>query len=124
MTLSKPIPEVLNQEPIYPTIKFHNKFLGAILSGDKVSTIRTRPFDFKIDGIVLARFTNTDMVIKMVILDMGTKRFKDLTIEDAYYEGYNNLQELTDELENIYPNIKPRTRIYYYRFTLVGGCLK
>lgn len=120
MPLSK-VPEVLPDTTKYPTIKFHNKFLGAILARDKVSTIRTKPFDFKIDGIVLAKFTDTNMVVKIVIVDMGTKRFKDLDLEDAYMEGYNNLQDLKDELENIYPHIKPRTRIYYYRFAVVGG---
>ena len=116
-------PEVLKRvdKNKLPTIKFQNKFLGAILSGDKVSTIRTNPINIKRDGVILAKFTDTPIWLKLVISDLGTKRFKDLTNEDAYFEGYNNLQDLKDELENIYPSIKPKTKIYYYRFAVVGG---
>lgn len=116
-------PEVLKRvdKNKLPTIKFQNKFLGAILSGDKVSTIRTKPINIKRDGVILAKFTDTPIWLKLVISDLGTKRFKDLTSEDAYFEGYNNLQDLKDDLENIYPHIKPRTRIYWYRFAVVGG---
>ena len=114
-------PEVLQQPNELPVIKFNKEYLAPILSGDKVSTTRCKPLPFKLDGVVKAVFIGETMVLKLVINDMQSKRFKELNRHDAYLEGYNNLDELKDTLKKIYPKLKPQNRVYIYRFATVGG---
>ena len=114
-------PEVLQDRPNeLPVIKFSKEFLGPILSGNKVSTTRKKPLDFRIDGVVRAIFPGETMTLKIVIADMITKKFKELNRHDAWLEGYNNIDDLRDTLKKIYPNLRPMDKVYIYRFALVG----
>lgn len=114
-------PEVLQDRPNeLPVIKFSKEFLGPILSGNKVSTTRKKPLDFRIDGVVRAIFPGETMTLKIVIADMITKKFKELNKHDAWLEGYNNIDDLKDTLKKIYPNLRPMDKVYIYRFALVG----
>ena len=114
-------PEVLQDRPNeLPVIKFSKEFLGPILSGNKVSTTRKKPLDFRIDGVVQAIFPGETMTLKIVIADMITKKFKELNRHDAWLEGYNNIDDLRDTLKKIYPNLRPMDKVYIYRFALVG----
>ena len=114
-------PEIITDRPNeLPVLKFKKEFLGPILAADKVSTTRKRPLDIKLDGMVKAIFPGESMSLKLVICDMETKKFKDLTRHDAWLEGYNNLDDFKQVLKKIYPNLKQWDTVYIYRFATVG----
>lgn len=114
------IPEVLKRPVCDETLKFNEKYLGPILSGEKVQTIRIKQKDIPKFSTVKAVFTDSDYVLKLFITHRGGKLFKDLTKIDAYREGYNNLESLKRELIDIYPKIHRYTPLYYYGFKVVG----
>lgn len=114
------IPECLPRPVCDYVLKFNTKFLGPILSGEKTQTIRATQKDIEKYSTVTATFTDSNMTCRLFITHRGGKFYKDLTLADAYREGYNNLDDLRSELMEIYPSIHKYTPLYYYRFKVVG----
>ena len=113
-------PECLTRPSSNEGLSFNNKFLGPILAGDKTQTLRINQKPIDKYSTIKATFNESDMVLRLFILNRGGKFYKDLTVGDAYREGYNNVDALRRELREIYPDIHRYTPLYYYRFKVVG----
>lgn len=119
LQVHRPVPECLPRPVTSETLNFDNKFLGPILSGEKCQTIRIHQKDIERYTTVMATFTDSDMTVPLFITHRGGKFYKDLTLSDAYREGYNELSELQDELKRFYPSLHSYTPLYYYGFKVV-----
>lgn len=100
-------------------IKFNKKYYQNIIDGVKTQTIRKNNKRLQENEIVKAIFPGTELECKIQITDTGYKQFKYLNEEDAELEGYDNLNDLKNDLIKIYPTLDALTRIYYYRFKVV-----
>ncbi|MCD6154317.1 MAG: ASCH domain-containing protein [Candidatus Verstraetearchaeota archaeon] len=100
-------------------IKFRKKYIKLILSGEKTTTIRK--------GIIKARerevtvCSNGKPICRAEILNLQYKRLKDLTDEDAERDGFRDLLELLQELENIYGDIDPFDWFTIIKFRVKNG---
>ena len=115
----RPTPECLPRPKTSETLNFEGKFLGPILSGEKVQTIRATQKDIEKHSRVTAIFTDSDITVELFITHRGGKFYKDLTIKDAHREGYRELSELQDDLKKFYPGMQMYTPLYYYRFKVI-----
>ena len=103
-------------------IKFKQKYLKQILSGAKTQTMRMahKRIDVKFGERAIAVFPDgTEIEIR--IIDIGYKAFKSINEDDAEREGFNNADELKEELKDIYNDFKVEdyNRFYFYRFEVI-----
>ena len=101
-------------------IKFNKEYYQPIVDGIKTQTLRNKNKRLNPDEIVKAIFPGTDLEVMIRITKTGYKQFKYLDEEDAKWEGYNSLDELKKDLQEIYPSLDAFDRLYYYRFEVVG----
>lgn len=101
------------------TLKFNKKYYMPLLTGEKTQTIRKNKKRIRTGETIKAIFLGTPMECKLKITRIGYKQFKYLTDDDARREGFNNLDELKEELINIYPRLDNLTRIYFYQFKCI-----
>jgi len=103
-------------------IKFKQKFLKPILNGAKTQTMRMshKRIDATFGEKAIAVFPDgTEVEIR--IIDIGYKAFKSINDDDAKREGFNNAEELKQELLEIYNefHIEDYNRFYFYRFEVI-----
>ena len=103
-------------------IKFKQKFLKPILNGAKTQTMRMshKRIDANFGEKAIAVFPDgTEVEIR--IIDIGYKAFKSINDDDAKREGFNNAEELKQELLEIYNefHIEDYNRFYFYRFEVI-----
>lgn len=103
-------------------IKFKQEYYDSILNGRKTQTMRMagKRLDVNVGEICIAVFPNgKELLIK--ITDVGYKAFKSINDDDAKREGFNNAEELKQELFEIYNEfrIEDYNRFYFYRFEVI-----
>ena len=103
-------------------IKFKQKYLEQIKDGSKTQTMRMpqKRIDVNLGEKVIAKFPDgTELELR--IIDVGYKAFKSINDEDAKREGFNNAEELKQELLEIYNEFKIEdyNRFYFYRFEVI-----
>lgn len=101
------------------TLKFDKKYYLPILNGDKTQTLRKNNKRLREGEIVKAYFPGTGLNCKIRITETGYKQFKHVDEEDAKREGYDNLDELKEELMRFYPRLDKFDRVYFYRFKIL-----
>ena len=103
-------------------IKFKKEFYPLIRGGVKTQTLR-RPsgrLDVVPGDFAACVFEDCPEKIFVTITDVGYKMWKTLNDEDAKLEGFGSLHDLKMCLLQIYPNIQPWDRFYFYRFEVDG----
>ena len=101
------------------TLKFNKKYYEAIASGKKTQTMRNKNKRLRVDETIRAVFPGTDKELTIRITNTGYKQFKYLNDEDAELEGFDNLEELKNDLLDIYPLMDFMTRLWWYQFELI-----
>ena len=100
-------------------LKFNKEYYLPILTGEKTQTIRKNKKRIRAGETVQGIFPGTSMECRLKITKIGYKQFKYLNDEDAELEGYENVEDLKNDLLKIYPRLDNLTRIYYYRFKCI-----
>ena len=103
-------------------IKFKKEFYPLIRSGVKTQTLRTPSgrVDVSPGDFAVCVFEDCPEKIFITITDVGYKMWKTLDVGDARREGFGSLDDLKKCLLEIYPDINPWDRFYFYRFEVVG----
>jgi len=101
-------------------IKFKKEFFKPIKNGVKTQTLRRRRLDVVPGDFAVCVFEDCPEKIFVTITDVGYKMWKTLNVEDAKLEGFGSLHDLKMCLLQIYPNIQPWDRFYFYRFEVDG----
>ena len=107
-------------------IKFKKEFFKPIKNGVKTQTLR-RPsgrLDVVPGDFAACVFEDCPEKIFVTITDVGYKMWKTLNVEDARREGFESLHDLKMCLLQIYPNIQPWDRFYFYCFEVEGNTEK
>ena len=100
-------------------LKFNKKYYKAIADGRKTQTLRNKNKRLETGETVKAIFPGTDLECIIQITDTGYKQFKYLNDDDAKLEGYDSLEDLKKDLQEIYPLMMWSDRLWYYRFKIV-----
>jgi len=81
-------------------IMVKKRFIEAILSGRKKTTIRLGRVVPKVKDIII--HSGGRPIAKAIIKNVIYKKISELTNDDAYRDGYENVDELIKDLEEIY----------------------
>lgn len=95
-------------------IKILDKFLEAVIRGDKKSTIRYGLVFITENPITLASRNRSEKV-KITKVDYS-KVYGDLTEEDAKADGFETLGELKETLKRFYPGISDNDPLTIFFF--------
>ncbi|BBL45487.1 ASCH domain-containing protein [Nanobdella aerobiophila] len=96
-------------------IQFYGKYLEDILSGKKRITIRLSKGGFKIGDIFILH-AGGKAIGKYRIKNIYTKKLYQITDEEAKLDGYNNKEELINEILRIYKNINIKKEVVIIEF--------
>ena len=103
-------------------IKFKQKYYALIKNGSKTQTLRMshKRIDVDFGEKAIAVFPD-GKTLTLRIIDVGYKAFKSINDDDAKREGFNNAEELKQELFEIYNEfrIEDYNRFYFYRFAVI-----
>ncbi|MBR1748244.1 MAG: ASCH domain-containing protein [Bacilli bacterium] len=103
-------------------IKFKKRFYQAIKDGSKTQTLRIpkKRLELKKYDFATCIFEDLDEQIYVTITDVGYKYWQSLNEKDAEMEGFGSVDDLKKFLSEIYPDVPPWGRLYYYRFQVEG----
>lgn len=93
------------------------RYVDLIISGKKTATIRL--------GLVRPRYKELIVhgggrpVAKIAVTKVVYKRVKELTNEDAIKDGFNNLNELLNELKSVYPKLSNNDWVTIIEFKVI-----
>ena len=99
-------------------LKFKKEFIPLILSKRKRATIRLKKI-CDIGDVLDILDENDNSISKAIVFDIKTKNYSDLTLDDAFLDGFRDLDELKQVLESIYGHIKGNQKTYIYFFKLI-----
>ena len=92
-------------------LEFKDKYKELLKSGKKTATIRLQcPFK---KGQEVFVHCGGKIIGTAKIIDIQEKKLEDLTEEDAKADGFSSLEELLEELRNLYGNPE---KVYVIRF--------
>jgi hypothetical protein len=100
-------------------IALSSEFLPDVVSGDKVSTIRRGRRNYPLGGALL-RARDRDIAID--IRRVRYSKIRDLTVDDARRDGFENVEELKTALSRFYPQLQPEDDVTIVEF-VVGGAV-
>lgn len=111
-------------------LRFYVDFYEPVCEGCKTSTILLNDKGYQINDVILAKFLlpsedtakETDNCLPLLITNVETVNFANLTYVNAKNEGYSHVNLLKHELKNIYPQITDDTRCYIYQFAVLEFC--
>lgn len=109
-------PEVINRPTYDVVIELPDDCIGGLLSGDIRMIVRLDRLDVKRNSIVTVDCGG--MSLELLIVGMGGKFFKELTLLDAYNCGFNDLDVFRDSLKERF-GCNKLTPLYYYNFKVV-----
>lgn len=98
------------------TLEFENYFIEPLRSMKKISTIRKSDKGLKKDDIVKCVFEKTNFSIYRIVESVEQFRFKELTHNCAWFEGYTHVDLLKHELKIIYPDLHDDTILFQIKF--------
>lgn len=98
-------------------LMLRGKYAEKILSGNKTTTIRRGRVKVASKNILI--HSGGRIIARAEIVDIKIKRFKDLTDNDARLDGFENKEDLKNELRRIYPSIKEHDKVTIIKFRVV-----
>ena len=107
-------PEIISHSDVVITL--NDNVLGGLLGGDVTQLVRLDRLDVKRNSVITADCDG--MSLELLITSMGGKFFKDLTLQDAYNCGFNDLDVFKDKLKEQYKCNK-LTPLYWYKFKVI-----
>lgn len=106
-----------------PQLKFNEKMFRAITEGRKTVTRRKDPKDI-CEGLFVSAVCSAGTERPWLIrcTDKYTQKISEMTEEDAYKEGFCNLQEFRGEISEIYGKdyLDSEPTMWVYEFIVVG----
>ncbi|MEX0567579.1 MAG: ASCH domain-containing protein [Candidatus Njordarchaeota archaeon] len=90
------------------------KYAEKILNGNKVTTIRRGRIKVLSRDILI--HAGGKIIARAKVVDVKTKKLRELTDDDARLDGFKNKDDLKKELKKIYPNIKEHERVTIIKF--------
>lgn len=101
---------------------FDKKYKGLLKKKSKTSTIRLDSKPVSINDVVPFKFVGGDSPVfggLLKITRIKIKPFGLLNQRDAYYDGYNSLNDLKEDLTRFYGNISDDVLCYTYHFEVL-----
>ena len=99
-------------------INFDSEFVGAIVNGRKVTTVRKGIKRYPV-GRIVDLTANNQPFARARVDRVVVKRVKELTERDALLDGFESREELIDALKKIYGNVEDEELVTVVHFTVV-----
>lgn len=99
-----------------PKILFHTERMEKIFNGEKLATVRQGRREYPLGEVICQETNNEDNFVKLNIKTISYKRFKDLDDDDAYIDGYADVEDLRQVLWSIYPNLTANSEVTIVEF--------
>ncbi|MBC7114299.1 MAG: hypothetical protein PWR13_759 [Archaeoglobi archaeon] len=99
-------------------INFNEEFIEAIITGNKITTIRKGRRVYPV-GSVVELVSKNETFARARIDKVEIKKVRELTDEDALRDGFSSRMELLKELKKIYGSISSEDEVTIVHFTLV-----
>ena len=120
ISVRRPVPECLPR-PVSKDDKivFSECDLGLILSGNKTEHVTTEYYNIERYSNVNAFFEDSGIQLKLFITHKKGCLFYELTNNDAYRSGFNDILNFKQNLKNRF-NCNKYTNLYVFGFKVVG----
>ncbi|RLE82301.1 MAG: ASCH domain-containing protein [Thermoprotei archaeon] len=99
-------------------LRLKKKYLDLVAEGVKCTTIRRGKR--RIESARLKIVGGKDVVIEARVRSIRYKRVRELSLDDALRDGFLDLEELIEELKEIYPSLKSDEWVTIVEFEVVG----
>jgi len=96
-------------------LQFLNRYKNALLSGEKKITIRITKPNLRKGDIFIAH-CGGKVIGKFKVIDVYTKKLKDITDDEARLDGFSSKEELIRQLKGHYKNLNEDREVVVIRF--------